>query len=248
MPYDLLESIEILDDNKIFSERESGVTHTPYETETMFFSLIKHGNVEGVKNGIEQLLSSNKIVAGRLSEDTLRQTKYWAVCCVTLATRYAVQGGLDETAAFNFSDECIMKIDVLKSSTEILAFLKDRCIELTKLVFASSHTKDCPYAVKKCVHYINTNLHNRLSLDILAKECGISPDYLSVIFKKYMKLSVSQYIKKQRLNTARDMLNGKYSCSDVAYYLGFCSESYFIKCFKEEFGITPAKYASSLSF
>ena len=122
MPYDLLESIEILDDNKIFSERESGVTHTPYETETMFFSLIKHGNVEGVKNGIEQLLSSNKIVAGRLSEDALRQTKYWAVCCVTLATRYAVQGGLDETAAFNFSDECIMKIDVLKSSTEILAF------------------------------------------------------------------------------------------------------------------------------
>ena len=71
-----------------------------------------------------------------------------------------------------------------------------------KLVFASSHTKDCPYAVKKCVHYINTNLHNRLSLDILAKECGISPDYLSVIFKKYMKLSVSQYIKKQRLYTA----------------------------------------------
>lgn len=242
-----LEGIEVLDNSSLFDERESGKTHTKYETETMFFSCIRNGDTKAVENALKSIFSE-KIIAGKLSENSLRQMQYWAVCCVTLATRYAIQGGLDETEAFNYSDECIQKIDRMKRETDIIEFLKERSISITRLVEKSKSNVGCPSAIRKCVHYINTNLHGKLSVALLAKECSVSPDYLSSLFKKSMGLTVSQYIKKKRLEAARDMLNGKHSCSEVAYCLGFCSESYFIKCFKEEYGITPSKYSASLSF
>lgn len=242
-----LECIEVLTDNKLFEEREHGKTHTQYETETMFFTCIKNGDEQAVKNALNSIFSE-KITIGKLSENSLRQMQYWAVCCVTLATRYAIQGGLDETDAFNFSDECIMKIDSMKSNREILLYLQNCSIELTRLVNKNKIYSECPYPVRKCIHYINTNLHGKLSVELLAEICSLSADYLSLLFKKNMGITISQYIMKKRLYAARDMLNGKYTCSEIAYYLGFCSESYFIKRFKEEFGITPAKYASKLGF
>ncbi len=247
MKSNALESIEILKNNSLFDERESGKTHTKYEIETMFFSCIKNGDIPAVKNALETVLSE-KIITGKLSENSLRQMQYWAVCCVTLATRYAIQGGLDETEAFNFSDECIQKIDLMTKESEIIGFLRNKSIEITSLVSKSKINANCPYSIRKCVHYINTNLHNKLSVEILAKECSLSEDYLSALFKKSMGVTISQHIRKKRLEAARSMLNGKNSCSEVAYYLGFCSESYFIKCFKEEYGITPSKYAASLNF
>ncbi|MCD8260966.1 MAG: helix-turn-helix domain-containing protein [Bacteroides sp.] len=33
--------------------------------------------------------------------------------------------------------------------------------------------------------------------------------------------------------------------SEIAYEVGFNSPSYFIKCFRELFGITPAQYQKS---
>ena len=45
---------------------------------------------------------------------------------------------------------------------------------------------------------------------------------------------------------ARDMLGRNIRCNDAALRLAFCSESYFVKCFREEFGITPKKWQSSV--
>lgn len=251
MEFSALESIEILPNeqnkNALFNERENGITHTVYEAEVILFSFVKRGDVDGLRKYMEQLFR-NKIVVGKLSDDKLRQMQYWAVCCITLATRYAIQGGLDETTAFNLSDEYIMAVDKMTRVEDIFAFLQNKSIELTKLVEKNSHNAKYPYAVRKCIHFINTNLHNELNLDILSNECELSRDYLSVLFKKCTGSTVLQYIKKQRLNAAKDMLNGKCSSSEVGYYLGFCSESYFIQCFKKEFGMTPKEYANSLKF
>ncbi|MCM1365282.1 MAG: AraC family transcriptional regulator [Faecalibacterium sp.] len=242
MQYNLLQCVEILPNNALFDEREHGITHTTYETEKMFYSLIKNGDVENLQKALELLLK-NKIVVGRMSDDDLRQMKYTAVCCITLATRYAIQGGLDETIAFNKSDEGIMAIDKMTSGESIFNYLYKMSIELTTLIAKSKRNGKYQYAVKKCLHIINTNLHSKLSVKQLARECELSPDYLSRIFKEDTGVTISQYIKKERLNVAKDMLIHNRSCSEVAYYLGFCSESYFIKCFKEEFGVTPKRFS-----
>ena len=92
---------------------------------------------------------------------------------------------------------------------------------------------------------INALNYDKKFIDPLLKK-GLSDDYLSFLFKKNLGVNLSRYIRSQRLQSSKEMLKGNYTISDIAYYLGFCSESYFISCFKKEFGKTPKKFRNQL--
>lgn len=234
--------IDVLPSARLYDEREYGMTHTPYEIETAFFSSIGRGNLEEMKELLQRLIDSG-IVAGRLSPDNIRQMRYWAVCCVAIATRYAVAGGVDETFAYNFSDECILKIDSMQNENEVFSFLYEKSIELTSAVSESKLAK-YPAHVKKCLKIINTRLFEKLNLDLLSEQCGISKDHLSMLFKENIGITIPKYIRKERLSAAKDLLKSGMSISQAAYTVGFTTESYFIKCFKDEFGVTPGNFSS----
>ncbi len=234
-------AIEVLENSDLTTERESGRTHTPYETEQLFYGCIRSGDVERTKEMMQHLLAQT-VVAGKLSNDPLRQMKYWAVCCITLATRAAIAGGLDETTAFNLSDESIRAVDAKTAPQEILPFLQKLCLELTGMVAQTRSQQAYPPAVRKAIHYIHANLHSKLSAKTIADVCGLSPDYLGVLFKSYVGLPPGAYLRNERLKAAKQMLTQtQKSTSEIAYLLGFCSESYFIKCFRACFGCTPGE-------
>ena len=237
--------INILDESRIFDERENGIIHTSYELELAFLSSVKKGSRTDVKMMIKDMVN-NGITIGKMSNDSLRQIKYWAVALFTLITRSAIQGGLDETTAYNYSDNCIMNIDKITKTDDIVDFIIQKCIALTDMVAESRENSVYPQPIRKCLHYINTHLHERLDVATLSKECGLSEDYLSYLFKKNMGINLSKYIRTQRLQASKEMLKENYSVSDIAYYLGFCSESYFISCFKKEFGKTPKQFRNQI--
>ena len=237
--------INILDESRIFDERENGIIHTPYELETTFLSSVKKGSRTDVKMMINDMVN-NGITIGKMSNDSLRQIKYWAVALFTLITRSAIQGGLDETTAYNYADNCIMNIDKITKTDDIVDFIIQKCIALTDMIAESRENSAYPQPIRKCLHYINTHLHERLDVATLSKECGLSEDYLSYLLKKNMGINLSKYIRTQRLQASKEMLKENYSVSDIAYYLGFCSESYFISCFKKEFGKTPKQFRNQI--
>ncbi len=225
-------------------ERENKKSHTSYETEIMFYSCMMHGDTERLGYHLEMLFRDG-IVTGRLSKDSLRQMKYWAISCITIATRYAIQGGLPEMDAYNLSDSYIRDIDMIDDENEILEYLVKKSFEITNMIKNIKVRSDYPSPVRKCVSYIDKNLHSKISLEELSEICGLSKDYLSQLFKKTTGITISDYIKKRRLSSAKELLDRGTSISDTAYGLGFCSESYFISCFKNEYGITPKQYISS---
>lgn len=233
--------INVLEASHIFNERESGTIHTSYKHEKEFLSAISKGSRTDVKKFIAKMITEG-VTIGRMSDDNIRQMKYWAVSVITLITRAAISGGLDETTAYNFSDNCIFSIDKMTAIEDIIEYIIEKCIVLTNMVAESRENSVYPHSVKLCLHYINTHLHERLDVDTLANECSLSPDYLSFLFKKNIGINLSRYIRTQRLQASKEMLKENYSVSDTAYYLGFCSESYFIKCFKQEYGITPRAF------
>lgn len=233
--------IRVLPSSRLFDEREYGIVHTPYEIETAFYSSIGRGNVEEMQSLLKKLLESG-IVTGKLSSNNIRQMQYWAVCCIALATRYAIAGGLDENKAFNYSDECIMNIDSMQSEKEIFDFLVEKSTHITEMVSKSKY--GCyPKAVRKCIQIINARLFQKLSLTAIAEECEVSKDYLSQLFKENLGITIPQYIKKERLEASKELLKNGMPISQIAYTVGFTTESYYIKCFKDEFGVTPLKFA-----
>lgn len=229
-----------------YAQREGGLSHTPYQLETEFFNCIERGDVALLKDKMQEYFQ-NGFVIGRLSDNDLRQMQYWAVSGITLAVRAAMRGGLDELYAYNLSDRYIQQMDALQSAEQIVSFLTQKAVELTELVAKVHGRLEYSPHVRRCMGYIERHLHEKLTVAVLAKNGGISADYLSAIFKKETGESLSAYILSRKLREAQLLLENGCSCEQAAYTLGFCSESYFIACFKKAFGTTPRSFAAAHS-
>ncbi|MDO4492142.1 MAG: helix-turn-helix transcriptional regulator, partial [Lachnospiraceae bacterium] len=86
-------------------------------------------------------------------------------------------------------------------------------------------------------------LHERISVESIADELGYHPDYLSHLFKETQGIGLSQFIVREKITRARNLLvYSEYSYSEIASYLGFSSQSHFGAHFKKLTGYTPRQY------
>ena len=97
-------------------------------------------------------------------------------------------------------------------------------------------------AINHIVQYINENLSNDLSLDVLAAEFFKSKYHLEREFKKHIGYTIHDYIQRKRLIMAKILLRGNIPATEVYLRCGFGDYSNFIRSFKKAFGLPPKKY------
>ncbi|MFC2128646.1 helix-turn-helix domain-containing protein [Bacteroidota bacterium] len=93
---------------------------------------------------------------------------------------------------------------------------------------------------------LDSNIQNeRFGVSELASEMNMSRSNLHRRIKSATGDSVSQYLRKVRLNKAMELLKEQsFTISEVAFAVGFGSVSYFSKCFREHFGYPPGQVDS----
>lgn len=98
-------------------------------------------------------------------------------------------------------------------------------------------------AIKAIIKYIDGNLNSEIYLHTLAQIANFEKSYMSRFFKKHLGMTCTDYITRRRLNRATQLLvSTELSISEVAYETGFTNVSFFLKKFKERYGLTPKKY------
>ncbi len=87
------------------------------------------------------------------------------------------------------------------------------------------------------------NLANeQFGVSELADAMNMSRSNLLRKIKKQTKLSASQFIRQIRLKEAMELLKeGSLTVSEISFKVGFGSTSYFIKCFREQYGYPPGE-------
>ena len=76
----------------------------------------------------------------------------------------------------------------------------------------------------------------------LAAAMNMSRSNLLRKIKKQTRFSASQFIRQVRLKEAMELLKeGSSTVSEISYQVGFGSTSYFIKCFREQYGYSPGE-------
>ena len=86
------------------------------------------------------------------------------------------------------------------------------------------------------------------NVEVLASEMGMSSAHLSRKLKTLTQFSANEIIKKYRIKKASLLLgNNEGNVSEVMYDVGFSNLSYFSKCFREEFGVSPKEYGKKAS-
>ena len=98
---------------------------------------------------------------------------------------------------------------------------------------------------KEFVSKIRSEIHRNISNnDFGVEQLGAAVDLSRVQLYRKVKaltgLSPVELIRATRVNRARKLIEGgATSVSEVAYQVGFTSPSYFTKCFKDQFGVSP---------
>ncbi|MDG0809968.1 AraC family transcriptional regulator [Cohnella rhizosphaerae] len=94
--------------------------------------------------------------------------------------------------------------------------------------------------------YVEAHLCGELSLDRIAEHIGVTPNYLSRLFKLGAGVTLIEYITGRKLEKAAELLreNGR-SVGEIALLLGYQSPNHFIRIFKEKYGLTPKQFQKS---
>jgi AraC-like DNA-binding protein len=83
------------------------------------------------------------------------------------------------------------------------------------------------------ISYIRNNLDKDLSNKSLAAISFLSEDYIGQFFKSLTNQNLQDYVEKQRLEKARQMLNSTpFSIQEIAFKTGFRDPAYFSRRFK----------------
>src|SRR5437867_1445801 len=95
-------------------------------------------------------------------------------------------------------------------------------------------------AKRRALELIDARLDARLTVDMLAREVGLSPAHFARAFKETVGRAPHQYLLWLRLERARRLLElCDADLSDIAQRTGFADQAHFTRLFKRAYGITP---------
>ena len=116
--------------------------------------------------------------------------------------------------------------------------------ESIKIISEISGQKISKYEkIKKIIAFLKEHYKENFSIKELSEKIGISPYYLSHLFKKEMGISVMKYRDYLRLTTAKEMLlNTDLPITRIAFSLGWNDSNYFTRIFKKKMGISPSDF------
>ena len=89
------------------------------------------------------------------------------------------------------------------------------------------------------------NYHRKITLGEVADHIAMNKNAFCLFFKKSVNEPFTVYLNRFRLQMAVTLLNRTdQNISEIAYAVGFADIPYFNRCFKKEYGISPAEYRS----
>lgn len=152
------------------------------------------------------------------------------------------------------SKECL-HIDMVKAVKALVDVEKDniRLVQAyVQMIFAhvfssvdmvQKETVGSEDLVYKSVEYVAENFREKISLEQMSCDLGVSKYVLSRMFSKTFHCKFTGYVNGIRLNYATSMLDGTQEpITNICYDSGFDSQRTFNRVFKERYRVTPREY------
>ncbi|MCR5415762.1 MAG: AraC family transcriptional regulator [Pseudobutyrivibrio sp.] len=235
-------------ENKIFEEQENGRHHNPYDQEVRELSAIENGDEEALKRSLAEDYTGQ---VGVLAKDNLRNNKNVALVVIATSSRAAIKGGLSPEIAFSMADLYSLQIEEATTDNIPLQITRNAEFEYTRIVHQikteraamNSFSGEENEHVMSAKNYIFKHLHGKITVAEIAEELGLNANYLSEIFSKSENVTLKDYIINNKIYLVKNLLTySAYSYTEIAYYLGFSSQSHLGKQFKKKTGMTLSQY------
>jgi len=101
--------------------------------------------------------------------------------------------------------------------------------------------------VTEAREYLNDNFRDKISLEMISKDIGVSKYYLHRLFKEINGKTPLEYLTDIRLENAKNKLQySKDSIFEIAITSGFDNTAYFSNVFRKHIGLSPRQFRKAL--
>ena len=149
---------------------------------------------------------------------------------------------LNNESAISYILEHIAELSKADSFNEMYRLAEAMINHLTEEQLTSSGS-NANSVVREALRYIHDYYAQNITLSDVSEHVHLTPSYLSMLLRKTTDKTFTQHLTDVRLSGACRMLRETdRSITDIATGSGFSSQSYFIRVFRREFGVTPRQY------
>ncbi len=118
-----------------------------------------------------------------------------------------------------------------------------KVIDLQLLEQADFNNERYEPAIEKALRYIDDHIKEKVSLQDVANAVHLNGSYFSTLFKEEVGINFSEYVTRKRIQSAKHLLlQSDMPISLIAEEVGYQTQKYFNKIFKEYEGVTPGYY------
>lgn len=97
--------------------------------------------------------------------------------------------------------------------------------------------------VTAIIDFIMQHYQQDLYLENVSEQLGLSPKYVSRIFKEQTKMNISDYINIVRITKAQQLLREtSLPIQEIALLVGIPSRTTFLRVFRKQLGQSPREY------
>lgn len=231
--------MSIITEDMVRSNNENALVGYPEQMKKRLEDAIRLGNTENVDAAIKCIL------------DEISRLNYNYIMLSIMNMISIIKSTVDEVNASKLVPFHVnyntMVPDML--NTETIDELHTKMVNILSMTFQKENEdKD----IQKKIALVNTvkniiderYFESDLYLQNIAQMMNLSQRYISMIFKMYSNMSVTDYINQVRMGKALELLeNSSLSIGEIVLKIGMENEKYFYTLFKKAYGVTPREYS-----
>lgn len=215
----------------------TGYRHHAYGQERELLDLYFKGKCDITK--LLEGLSVNN--AYNLGPQRLRALMNSTICLITVFCRAAIEYGANNEYSFALSDYYINRVEEVKHPGQLIELSIHIVENFRELAMRHTDGRYSP-VVSRATRFINQNLYSVHRVSEVANHVRRSPNYFAALFKREVGMTPAAYIRKQKMEEAKTLLDDGYSVSETAEIFGYCDAAHFSNEFKRVFGRRPSDF------
>lgn len=231
------EEVLHFNDSNLTELEESDYTYLDIkEDEARILSFVESGHMEQLEKELKSFFNKVEKAFGHSIQDIKHVVTELMVLVLSTAFRHQLKENKLGYGTY---------INEIRNIEQIIP-LEQWCIKRIKTIadaIKNHRHENVSAVVMDAKLYMDKHFNEDLSLNDVSKMVAVSPQYFSKIFKEEIGLSFVEYLRKKRMDIAKEMLAQKqYSIKEICYHIGYNDPNYFSRLFKKMVGVTPTDY------
>jgi two-component system, response regulator YesN len=203
------------------------------QREKQFFDEIRLGKWDRIRTNVMDLIQRCE----NAGEDLL-QTQQRVLELLWIAARVMSEIGVEtETPFFSYQSQDFRQ----------LRFETDHLLVQMKESYEEHYEQLEADTIHQIKQYIMKHSHKDISLEALGKKVGLSPIYISKMFKEKLGVNYIDFLTECRIEKAKKLMaDPEKSFKEITFEVGYHEPNYFSKVFKKMVALSPTEYRKAV--